>query len=422
MKRRVNELHSVVPLTNGAGNSSLERPVLERYFPHFQPLVYLPTGNIAGYELLARTHDKQDRVVSAGALFSDPELPVDFLIQVDRHLRQEGFRQFADQDDAGFLTINICPNWVSRLGNDVSSPTLRLLEQSNLDPKRVVIEITEASGDLDRLRQIVKQYHAAGLRVAIDDFGAGYSQLDRVIALHPDIIKLDMRLFKLAAKGGLSADVLLGMTTIAERSGCEVVCEGVETEEEFYFGVECGAQYMQGYLFAPALGTLLPGNTFQPRVRLLTEHYLNRKCESLDASIDHSTQIKRLIFELQAALQNGELNCQPTTELLGRLQSAGIMRYFLCDTSGYQISPNYEVAASALREDSKYRGYNWSWRPYFPTLIATRNRTGFDLVASTIYRDVNTAQLCKTFGLFLDNTRILLIDAAVRDEVLYAGS
>lgn len=417
MKSRVKGLHSVASANDGA-----MLPSQANYFPHFQPLVYLPTGHIAGYELLARTRDKQNRVVSAGALFTDPDFPADFKIEVDRHLRRRGFEHFAQAPDVGFLTINISPHWISRLGADVASPTLRMIEEARFDPTRIIIEITEASGDLDRLRQIVKQYHAAGLRVAIDDFGAGYSQLDRVIALHPDMIKLDMRLFKLAAKGGLSADVLLGMTTIAERSGCEIVCEGVETEEELYFGVECGAQYMQGYLFAPALADLLPPATFQPRVRLLTQHYLHRKCENLSASVDHSTQIKRLIFDLQSVLRDGDQPGRPSMELLAELQRAGIMRFFICDADGYQISPNYEVIAATLREEHKYRGYNWSWRPYFPTLLATRKRTGFDLVASTIYRDVNTAQLCKTFGLYLDDDRILLVDAAVRDEVLYVGS
>jgi hypothetical protein len=67
-----------------------------------------------------------------------------------------------------------------------------------------------------------------------------------------------------------------------------------------------------------------------------------------------------------------------------------------------------------------YVGYNWCWRPYFPTLMAMQNRIDFDLVASTIYRDANTNRLCKTFGTFLDQERILLVDAAVHDEVLYA--
>ncbi len=407
--------------------ANLRRPLnttpksAEAYFPFFQPLVYLPTGGIAGYELLARTRDAHGRIVSAGGLFSDDTQPIDFKIAVDRRLRTLGFERFAAHADTGFISINISPDWISRLGSDISSPTLRLLEEAQLDPARVIIEITEASGNLDRLQQVVKQYHAAGLRVAIDDFGAGYSQLDRVIALDPDMIKLDMRLFKLAAKGGISADVLLGMTAIAERSGCEVVCEGVETEDEFYFGVECGAQYMQGYLFSPALADTQQANTFQSRVRILTEHYLQRKCQRMSASADHTAILKKLIFELQYALNDKHASVALSDEVISNLHRAGIMRYFICDMAGNQVSPNYEITDEGVVAENKYYGFNWSWRPYFPTLLSLRDRAGFNLVASTIYRDVNTGRLCKTFGLFLLDRHILLVDAAVRDDVLYAG-
>src|SRR5690606_36646549 len=99
--------------------------------------------------------------------------------------------------ESGFLTLNIPPAWISRLGDKAASPTLKMVESSGIDPARVVIEITETHGELRQLQRLVKQYHQAGLRVAIDDLGAGNSQLDRIIALAPDIIKLDMRLFKM---------------------------------------------------------------------------------------------------------------------------------------------------------------------------------------------------------------------------------
>lgn len=387
------------------------------YFPHFQPLIYLPTGAIAGYEMLARTRDAQGAVVSAGALFGDTALPVEFKIAVDRHLRKCGFERFVDDPSAGFLTINISPDWINRLGEGIASPTLRMIDEIGLDPGRVVIEITETHGELSRLQRLVEQYHAVGLRVAIDDFGAGNSQLDRIIALAPDMIKLDMRLFKMAAKGGLSADVLLGMTAIAERAGCEVVCEGVETSEEFFFGIECGASYMQGYLFAPALPEPIAPDSFQPRVQELADRYLQLKSARLTTAIDHSRSIKQAVLALRQQLQE---TLPPAAVATAPLRQLGIMRFFICDRSGRQLSPNYEIRANAIEVEEHYRGYNWSWRPYFPTLTAMQHREGFDLVASTVYRDASSGCLCKTFGLFLDEARVLLVDAEVGDDVLYA--
>lgn len=395
------------------------RPSIEPYFPHYQPLVYLPSGNIAGYEMLARTRNPRGEIISAGNLFSDPALPVDFKIAVDRQLRQTGFNHFAGHDDCGFITVNITPDWVNRLGDDIASPTMKMIDAAGLDPSRVVIEITETAGELTRLQRIVKEYHRGGVRVAIDDFGAGNSQLDRIIALAPDIIKLDMRLFKLAARGGLSADVLLGMMSITERAGFEVVCEGVETLDEFCFGVDCGASYMQGYLFAPAMPTPLAENQFKPQIDELIGQYFQRKTARLGLSIEHSRAIKQAVLKLREQLRQGVAADAVAIESLHQL---GIMRFFICNTQGEQLSPNYQISAGGVQLDPRYLGYNWSWRPYFPTLMAMRDRIEFDLMASTTYRDATTNRLCKTFGAFLDEQRVLLVDAAVTDDVLFAGN
>jgi EAL domain-containing protein (putative c-di-GMP-specific phosphodiesterase class I) len=67
-----------------------------------------------------------------------------------------------------------------------------MIEETGIDPKRVVIEITETKGDLDRLKEMVDLYHQAGLMVAVDDFGAGSSQIGRIEALEPDIVMLEL--------------------------------------------------------------------------------------------------------------------------------------------------------------------------------------------------------------------------------------
>lgn len=407
-------------MSHNDGNppSGKSRFELDAFFPHFQPLIYLPSGLISGYEMLARTRDNNDRVVSAGALFSDPTLPADYKIAVDRHLRLRGLEYFAQHPDSGYVTINISPDWIDRLDDNVTSPTMKMIDDSGIDPSRVVIEITESAGELPRMQRLVKQYHARGLRVAIDDFGAGNSQLDRIIALAPDMIKLDMRLFKMATRGGLSADVLLGMMAVAERAGCEIVCEGVETVDEFFFGIECGSRYMQGFLFSQAVAQPFPAAHFKPQLDELIQAYFVRKCAHLTHTIDHSRAIKNAVMALQQQMRHGGPDAVTSA---AELNDLGIMRFFICNRRGDQLSPNYEISASGIQQNAFYVGYNWSWRPYFPTLMAMQNRVDFDLVASTIYRDANTNRLCKTFGLFLDQQRILLVDAAVHDEVLYAN-
>lgn len=384
------------------------------FLPFYQPIVGLSSGRIEGYELLARSLDAHARPVSAGAFFSDPAVEAEYKLDVDRSLRQRAFKCFAQRPEHGFLSINIPPAWIMRLGQREVSPTLRMIDEAGLDPARVIVEITESNGELEQLRRLVKQYRRAGIRVAIDDFGAQDSQIDRVIALEPDLIKLDMQLFQRAARGHASADILLAMMALAERAGCRVVCEGVETDDEFYFGIECGAHLMQGYRFSAAVSQPLTADASASSVAELLRQYQQLKTTRLHQVIDRAQELKSAIGTLRRQLLQGDpLKIDPNL-----LAQNGALRFFLCDRTGLQTSPNYELGIDRIDVDPQFQGHNWSWRPYFPMLLAMQNRSQSELVASAAYRDVTSRRLCKTFGLFLDAERILLVDAQVFDEVI----
>ncbi|WP_111641016.1 EAL domain-containing protein [Marinimicrobium alkaliphilum] len=383
------------------------------YFPHYQPVVDLVTGCIGGYEALARYRDEQGVVRSAGPLFHG--VGSDRLRVVDRHIRAQALSHFAEHPEAGYLALNISPDWIDRLEGD-ASPTIAMIEASGIDPARVVIEITEGQGELSAIQRLVQEYHNAGLRVAIDDFGAGASQIDRVAALRPDILKLDMRLFKQAAVGGVSADAILACAAIAQRVGCDIVCEGVETIEELHFGIECGARYIQGHIYQPALPALLDKRQPLEQTRAIQQSFLDRKTERLRMASRHNRVISQRVADLRLQLIEEDF---ASIDPSGLAQS-GILRYYLCNADGTQVTDNFELSPAGLVCQPEYMGSNWSHRPYFPLLLALGGSATRELVVSNAYRDVSTRQLCKTYATFIGDDLILLVDAEVEDEVLYA--
>jgi EAL domain-containing protein (putative c-di-GMP-specific phosphodiesterase class I) len=139
-----------------------------------------------------------------------------------------------------------------------------------------VFEITELGGDIQRLAQVVTRYRQAGARIAIDDFGAGYSQLDRVLALQPDILKLDMRLFRLRHWAGRAVTWSRPWRLMAEKTGCWIIAEGVETEAQLNFALECGSRYVQGFLFARAQEEFFATDAFVERFAQLRQRYVQQ--------------------------------------------------------------------------------------------------------------------------------------------------
>ncbi|PPS62842.1 EAL domain-containing protein [Pseudomonas sp. BRM28] len=372
----------------------------------YQPFIDTATGRIAGIEALGRLVQADGQLRSVGPLFIDPQMPTAALRTLDRTLRGQALATFSQAPGDWFLSLNISPRWISELTADEPLPSLMQVRQHGIDPRRVVFEITEQGGDLQRLADVVTRYRQAGARIAIDDFGAGYSQLDRVLALQPDILKLDMRLFQAAARGGPSSEVVKALAQMAEKTGCWIIAEGVENEAELDFALECGARYLQGHLFAQAQAGFFASDAFVTRFGHLRERYVQAKLDERARLMQRRQQLAELMPRLQAWAQ-----AKASVEQLPNLHAyPWVLRFFLCDLHGTQLTPNLEWHGQHWHVNNGYQGHNWSWRPYFYHLLAE----GWDerrLILSSTYRDATTNQYCMTAGQFFDDgRRLLLID------------
>jgi len=372
----------------------------------FQPFIDTATGRIAGVEALGRLRQDDGRLLSVGPLFADSKVPPAALRRLDREIREDALARLHQAPADWFLSINISPRWISRLHPGQALPSLKQLERNGVAPERIVFEITELGGASQRLPDVVARYRQAGARIAIDDFGAGYSQLDRVLALQPDILKLDMQLFQAAARGGPSGEVVKALAQMAEKTGCWIIAEGVETEAELDFALECGARYVQGYLFAKPELEFFAADAFVDRFAQLRDQYVQRKLAERARLMTMRQQLTLLMNQLRTWAEGDA----PLSSLPSREQYPWLLRIYQCDRNGTQLTPNLEWKGQGWHEDARYLGHNWSWRPYFYHLLAE----GWEerrLTLSSTYRDATTNQYCLTAGQFIDNGgRLLLVD------------
>lgn len=140
------------------------------------------------------------------------------------------------------LTVNLAPQ-------TLLCPGLHELLAGRTLP-RIVVELTEHVPvlDYDRLAGTLRPYRDRGLRIAVDDAGAGYSSLRHVLALDPDLVKVDMALTR-GADGDLARRALISsLVRFTATVGCVLVAEGVETEAELHALSGCGVTHAQGFL------------------------------------------------------------------------------------------------------------------------------------------------------------------------------
>lgn len=393
--------------------------MLDNYFPYFQPIIDVGKKAIVGYEALGRTRNTSARVESLGPLFNDPNFDRSLLLQIDRTVRERAMRHLAKNPGNTFLSLNISPEWMNHVPDYQVVPSIEMARHCGLAPERVLIEFVEGVGETLKMQMLLKRYRQAGMKIAIDDFGAGHSHVDRLVALEPDIIKMDMAFFKRGMISGISKDVVRSLGALARRTGSLLLCEGVETREEFYFALDCGARYVQGYFFYPPAAELVPPE--HPKVMLdeLLEKYLSLKISQQKLQLRFHQDITEFFHKIEPQLLADPVDVMALPEA-----PVGFLRVYLCHRSGEQISPNYE---SCRVEDGYWSatfenlGMNWAMRPYFHQILAVGEQEHRRHSISTPYRDLRTGKLCQTMGILLENNRVLLADIACSEEVNIDG-
>lgn len=114
------------------------------------------------------------------------------------------------------------------------------------------MEVTEHApvSDYAALEQVLAPYRAAGLRLAVDDAGAGYASLTHVLAVRPDLVKVDMALVRGADTDVARRTLLRALVELGHSTGAQLVAEGVETAGELRAVADCGVHLVQGYYLA----------------------------------------------------------------------------------------------------------------------------------------------------------------------------
>ena len=214
---------------------------------YFQPIIDNKTKEIQKYESLVRLIDEEGEVLSP-FLFLDVAKRGKYYTQITSAVLDNSFAALMQTDKV--ISINISS--IDILNEEVSRKLLTLLEEHKEDAKRIVLEILEyeASEEYTDLFEYIEKIKTYGVRIAIDDFGAGYSNFARLLRFQPDILKIDGSLIKNIADDELSLSIVRTMVSFAKEQNLEVVAEFVENEEIYNIVHTLGVEYSQGYYFA----------------------------------------------------------------------------------------------------------------------------------------------------------------------------
>lgn len=223
----------------------------------FQPIVDSAARTVVSYEALIRG----PRGEPAATVLS--RVPTDDVHRFDAAGRVTAIATAVRLGIACDLNVNFLPQGLLVSRNALDG-TLAAARDHGLAFERLVVEVTE--GELIRdhaeFAQLINGYRAQGIKVAIDDFGAGYSGLNLLAEFQPDQIKIDMSLVRGIGGNGPRQAIVRAVMAVCRDLGIDIIAEGIETLDELRWFEDAGVRLFQGYLFAKPGFEQLPAAVF----------------------------------------------------------------------------------------------------------------------------------------------------------------
>jgi len=213
-----------------------------------QPIMDLKSGEIYGWEILTRG-PKNSPFHNPAELFEFAD-QAELLPELEWMVIRKALREISERQIKEQVFINITP--VSLSDPQLLGRLLEQFKQHDLNTSQIIFEITErhSINDFEQMASILRSYRAQGFRFAVDDAGSGYSSLQSMSELIPDIIKIDKSVIRNIDRESVKQAMLRSLLYFAENINCTVIAEGVEREEEANILLQNKVHMGQGYYFA----------------------------------------------------------------------------------------------------------------------------------------------------------------------------
>jgi EAL domain-containing protein (putative c-di-GMP-specific phosphodiesterase class I) len=378
----------------------------------FQPILSLAHRRPVGYEGLLRARDAGGAPVSPLDAFRLAEDDADTTF-LDRLCRAVHLRNFLTlPDDTSWLFMNINPKVVvdGRLHGSFFS---ELLRRCDFPAHRVVVEIVEeAIHDEALLAEAVSYYKELGCLVAIDDFGAGHSNFDRIWRIEPHIVKLDRSVSVQAAASQRVRRVLPNLVNLIHEAGSLALMEGIETEKEALLAMDADVDFVQGYFFARPADSSLDGQRCDSLFGGLCDKF---KRYANDEAQDQRNRLAPYLSGFRQALGQMESGMDMELACADFLAQPRTQCCYLLDEEGRQVGSNLDSAHLTSRLDLRFtplsdaKGANWARRQYFRQAVNQPGR----VQVSNPYLSIATSRMCVTLSVTVsagNDLRVLCCD------------
>lgn len=382
----------------------------------FQPLISFKRKQILGFEALSRGVNPNDNTLISPQILIREAEKFGLILDLDRLFRKKALERFAlyyRKNPGSVLSINLESNAIQEgLG---SGNLLKTVEKHKIAPSSIIIEILESDvDDISVLKKFVNEYRGLGFMIALDDFGAGFSNWDRIVSLKPDLIKLDRSIIDGIENDFYKQEVARSIIKLAHNTGSMVIAEGIETEEESLKVLELNTDMLQGYLFGrPSDIASLDAGFILETINSISSRYITSRNDRYLKEENEIRHFNQIIDRITNSLVKGEFYLPEETLKAMIRDDRTIECAYILNESGVQTS---ETVINNRIKNSRSRifqpdesGSDQSNKDYFYSLL-----NGSEKYITDPYISTATGNLCITISKkYMDpegRSRILCVD------------
>lgn len=365
----------------------------------FHPIFSLNHQRAIGLEALVRIRDDIGTDISPSEFFKKFSSPARAVF-ADRLVRTLHLANFAALDFNGWIFLNVNPR-VFEKAIEEQIFLESLFAHFNVPVSQLVIEVLEGALEDDSALDSLSKFQAAGCLVAIDDFGAGFSNFDRIWQIKPNIVKLDRKMIVDAVGNATIRRSLPILVSLLHQAGCLVVAEGIEREEEGLIMIDAGVDFGQGFLFTEPFSIMEPNAIDTAAVRHLLVSFREKALFEEACMRTELAIYAEHLREVAARMLRGEM-IQSAAADLGELPR--VMRLYVLSHAGEQRDHNLNFNERGMSTEPRFsplveaKGACWFHRPYFRNALANPHRVQI----SRPYLSVPDAHLCVTLSLAIE--------------------
>jgi len=235
---------------------------------YYQPLVNANTGEIESFEALIRWQHPVRGLVSPAEFIPLAE-QTNLIASIGQWVIETACAEAASWPKPWRVSVNVSPSQFRQ--SDVPAIAAAALARNALAPNRLVVEITESVfiQDATNAVDVLSRLREQGIRLALDDFGCGYSSLSYLQRFKFDKLKIDQSFVRRLGQNTDALTIIGAIVNLGHNLGLQVTVEGVETAAQLAILRELGCDQVQGYLFAKPVPIILASDLEQARLRAM---------------------------------------------------------------------------------------------------------------------------------------------------------